>query len=404
MEVCLLSPVPTTLQSLHSQKEQSAYNRRTKRSSTNLSHLTLAPLTAKFPIGDEDELPDDERGRGSSYMEAKSIPTTPSILSRNPTSTSLNAHQRSKSHSILELEPQSFHHQPQHFSRRSHRSGKRSSQASKPSDPQEWLLRAGAAISSETRESKGQSWLVSRASSTSLTSTPDDNNEFRASPPFSHYSTPLHSRSRFASRQASRVPSRRPSRTGSRVELITPMGIRTPGRDSPDELQQKGRGSGYFGTFKHGDPSGGSHDDRDEDYDEYAQGPDFVDVDEESDENEGEEDEEMSRLTRQRGFGLGGLIDKIFGFSLFADDDDDDDHDEVGQDGKKAKDAPYGDGAQEEDHDPMTPKDESAKESAGPMFKAATQEESSEVAATKSGATAWQDATWLLSVAAKSLS
>lgn len=32
----------------------------------------------------------------------------------------------------------------------------------------DWLLRAGVLISSETRESKGQSWLVSRASSTSL--------------------------------------------------------------------------------------------------------------------------------------------------------------------------------------------------------------------------------------------
>ncbi|KAI9847519.1 MAG: hypothetical protein M1830_007357, partial [Pleopsidium flavum] len=52
-----------------------AYNRHapsTRRSHPSLNHLSLAPLTPKFPIGDADELPDPNTPSityKSSYIE-----------------------------------------------------------------------------------------------------------------------------------------------------------------------------------------------------------------------------------------------------------------------------------------------------------------------------------------------
>jgi hypothetical protein len=56
--------------------------------------------------------------------------------------------------------------------------------------------------------------------------------------------------------------------------------------------------------------------------------PDFVD---DANESSGDE-EEVARLARDRGFGLGGWMDQLLGWTLFsvdeASDDDDDDEDE----------------------------------------------------------------------------
>ena len=73
-----------------------------------------------------------------------------------------------------------------------------------------WLHRAGLAIAAEARESKGQSWLVSRESSTSLATTPigeprDLSRDVRASARSSQLT------SRFASARQSRHISRRGS-------------------------------------------------------------------------------------------------------------------------------------------------------------------------------------------------
>jgi hypothetical protein len=45
--------------------------------------------------------------------------------------------------------------------------------------------------------------------------------------------------------------------------------------------------------------------------------PDFVDPD-----DDGALDEEVSRLSKQKGFGFGGIIDRMVGFSLFNVDED----------------------------------------------------------------------------------
>jgi hypothetical protein len=45
--------------------------------------------------------------------------------------------------------------------------------------------------------------------------------------------------------------------------------------------------------------------------------PDFVDPD-----DDGALDEEVSRLSKQKGFGFGGIIDRMVGFSLLNVDED----------------------------------------------------------------------------------
>ncbi|KAK2625323.1 hypothetical protein QTJ16_005692 [Diplocarpon rosae] len=65
--------------------QHSPYSRHHSRSHTNLSHLTLAPLTSRLPLSDADALPLPS----SSYIEGRSAPTTPSILSRSSSRVSL---------------------------------------------------------------------------------------------------------------------------------------------------------------------------------------------------------------------------------------------------------------------------------------------------------------------------
>jgi hypothetical protein len=199
----------------------------------------------------------------------------------------------------------------------------------------DWLLRAGAAISSSTRESKGQSWLVSRASSTSLTRQRDEDEEelerelarereqtsrrasrrgsvvgaFDADDEFS----PLTARRSLSfgpttghgSRPTSRFGSRGNSRRGSRAQLFTPV---------------VGEREGYF-------------DQRDFTREEYIAEPDFVDMDEEAlinDENEEKNDEAIiKKLARASNIGLGGWVEKMLGWSLFAVDEDVEDEAEM---------------------------------------------------------------------------
>ncbi|KAI9815064.1 MAG: hypothetical protein M1827_002907 [Pycnora praestabilis] len=280
----------------------SIYNRHSRRSTTNLNHLSLAPLTPRFPLGDEEELPDFSiPTHRSSYIEGRSAPTTPGILSRRTSPTRHRVKQSlvvPKSKSAITLpRPRS--------SKKLHTDTTASSS--------EWLLRAGAALSTSTLESKGQSWLTTRASSTSLTGndgTRDDNLSF-ADDEFSPIST-RNSRDGFVakSRNASARNSRRGSRVGSKVEMLEPL--------TSGDLRES---EGFFQE------------------EEYLAEPDFVDVDEdvyaEEDDNDDDRDEEeVQRLTRERGFGLGGFVDRLIGWSLFSVEEDGDyeDDDEDGWD------------------------------------------------------------------------
>jgi Protein of unknown function (DUF3984) len=175
-------------------------------------------------------------------------------------------------------------------------------------DDDEWLHRAGLVIASETRESKGQSWLTSRASSTSLVQQ-GDNDDFddvfqRKTSEDGSGGSGHHSRrasrvgSKAASRVASAKQSRRGSRVGSRVDFLTPYDTRTPGGVAIES---------YF-------------------EEELAMDPDFV-------ENEDEEataaDEEIQRLAKAQAFGLGGLVDRLMGWPLFNVDEDSEDEEKL---------------------------------------------------------------------------
>ncbi|OCK85360.1 hypothetical protein K432DRAFT_377714 [Lepidopterella palustris CBS 459.81] len=311
---------------------------RSRRSFPNLHHLSLAPLSSKYHIDDSTPASPSEdpaRAPRTSYIQGKSTPSTPGILNLSPSRSKgfayegyvpstdtperdIRAIPKAKSSSALlpvpRIQPHGPHHKrkgvasvPLHLPPSRHHT-------TEPSD--EWLHRAGLAIADEMRESKGQSWLVRRASSTSLVHQSDG---FEEHPSHreghltllsgEHFAddecSPVTPRllSRFGSRAGSGVASarnsRRGSRVGSRIELIAPSGLQL-GDDQ------------YLG--------------------EEMVEPDFVEPD---DESVGDE-EEVARLARERGFGLGGWVDRLIGWTLFkveedgeeTDDDDDDDDDE----------------------------------------------------------------------------
>src|SRR3569833_582564 len=179
--------------------QHSPQGRRKNRSSTYLNHLSLAPLTTKLPLPDHDSLPESLTIGGprstlhTSYLQGKSAPATPSILARSPARSrsrdrksaaatpALLPKSRSATYlaSSTAASSSSHHRRPASGAASPNTSRRRRGAAggSESSDDtvssmhrsdSAWLLRAGAIISSETRESKGQAWLATRDSSTSL--------------------------------------------------------------------------------------------------------------------------------------------------------------------------------------------------------------------------------------------
>ncbi|TGO53870.1 hypothetical protein BCON_0116g00140 [Botryotinia convoluta] len=384
--------------------QHSPHNRRHNRSSSNLTNLTMAPLTTKLPPSNDDYFPDH-----TSYIDNRSSPTTPSILSRSSSRVSVRKPAPMnlsipKSKSSIHLAPTPLTPRPPGHrsgtttpSRHSHLRNTIAPDSLKIStfsedDPNDsdWLLRAGAMISSSTRESKGQLWLVSRASSTSLQKDDDDDaferelarerehnsrrgsrrGSFDADDEFSPLTTrrslsfgPAHNRpaSRYGSRANSRIGSRANSRRGSRAALITPM---TADKDG-----------GYFDTeFAH---------------EEYPAEPDFVDVEEEwlEDGDEARKDEAtVKKLARASRLGLGGWVENLLGWSLFA----------VEEDGEEAE------------FDTSDEKGEESSLSSRPSRH--TLDGMSDTPVTEqmpplnpNEADGWHDAAWLLSVASKVL-
>lgn len=252
----------------------------------------------------------------------------------------------------------------------------------------DWLLRAGALISSETRESKGQAWLVSRASSTSLTGQLDEDEEALerqlareresrrtsrrgsaadADDEFSPVTTRMsfgggsRSASRYGSRPTSRAQSRVQSRRGSKANLFTPLPKSEKERES------------YFGEEE-----------------DFIAEPDFVDVDEGVyEEDQAVEDEIIvKRLAKKGSLGLGVWVEKLMGWSLFAVEEDGEDTDiETSEEKTDASDA-----ASKSDH--------TQKNSLDGAGEAAVDEKLPLPGADEGG---WQDAAWLLSVATKVL-
>ncbi|KZM20055.1 uncharacterized protein EKO05_0007539 [Ascochyta rabiei] len=415
---------------------------RSRRSYPNLHNLSLAPLSSKYPLdASVPSTPDEDvsgtRTPRTSYIAQKSAPTTPGILSLSQSRSASRNGRRSKAYaydsyfmsersdvrdagdipkakSTNTLHPGvSFaeptgplehkkHHTRKHTAPLPLRMPLHRHHTSESND--DWLHRAGLAIAGETRDARGQGWLVRRESSTSLVGQSNDF-EHHASHDARHkallsgehmpdtnqgdYPTfsPRMSRagSRLQSRIGSRVPSARQSRRGSRV-------------GSRIDLAMSGL------------PSSSARHSLDTDGDEAPIEPDFV----EADEDEGPDDEEeVARLARERGFGLGGWMDALIGWTLFS----------VDEDGEVSSDEEEDGGAE---HAPSLTRDE-AKLMREVEAKRRKMERESIVAASalsvhdQAGdeggevkmdvpkppegqeAGGWQDAAWLLSVASKAL-
>lgn len=170
-----------------------------------------------------------------------------------------------------------------------------------------WLRHTGAITSALVQEGKGQSWLASRESSTSLavpeSEEDDDDDHYEEMAALNASTAKLQlaafeggspvstrvSRSGWGSRYGSRSGSRRTSRLGS------PEGTRTP---------RRGDALGYFDTHEPDLPE---------------EEPGFVGPQERNDELEAQL--EVERLTTSKTFGMGNIVDRLMHFNLFKVDE-----------------------------------------------------------------------------------
>ncbi|KAJ5133900.1 hypothetical protein N7526_005265 [Penicillium atrosanguineum] len=299
---------------------------RSRRSYPNLHHISLAPLTPRFPIDDLEPTdyfsPRDEvESPQTSYLSSVSVPSTPPILSHSR-SNSRTRHTRSKSSTRSGILSDSnlhskdvalpLHHQIKKRNGTSHHQRPYSESQASKSDA-EWMLRAGIALASSTREEKGQSWLSKRESSTSLVSMPYETESPR------HHNRTKSSSSR-KSRSGASTPalsrrnsrSRGGSRRGSRAGLAMTSMPLLSGRVSSS-------GTGTVSPEVRVQAGEGISDEESEYWDEESGSEDEDDL---SDRTLDEFDEaDLQRLTRERGFGLGTWIDRLVEWTLFGVDE-----------------------------------------------------------------------------------
>lgn len=257
----------------------------------------------------------------TSYLSSCSVPSTPPLLSHSRSASHVRLPRRSKSPARVPLSDTNLasvdasrplHHQGGGSGRkRSASSHPRLAETAGRQDS-EWLLRAGLALATSTREEKGQSWLAKRESSTSLVSEQENQAELPSQVRRSRSgrSTPA-VRSRHGSR------SRAGSGRGSRVDLSMTAIEGAPtrqyqsrkpsiGSDShdmiPDFVDDHARAEvaamygHHQGSMREEDPSFSDSE------------PDSEQIDE----------VELQRLTRERGFGLGSWIDRLVEWTLFS--------------------------------------------------------------------------------------
>jgi hypothetical protein len=418
--------------------QHASHVRRKNRSSTNLHRLTLAPLTAKFPLADADEasavanLPDHLLAIASatattSYLQGRSAPTTPGLISRSPGpysrsssrsrsraenggtatpghhpkksavkksksttqlvgSLAITSSTESSSGMIATAAPPRRKaksgyatpnpHHPYHQRRRHGGSDSLENNNNNGNNgygDSDWLLRAGAVLSTEARESKGQAWLVSRESSTSLAGMGLGMHDADVEAFERELARERAVASRMASRRGSaqlddeleekggtKRSSRRGSRSGGWSQAMTPLDHNSP-HQSHHHLHSQH--SHHHHSHHHGhdhqqehssdyfthDGSGSGHDSAHAD----TPGPDFVNLDEKleglaqdianSKNNrnaDSQDDEAVVRKLVRRG---NSSLWNMFGFTLFSvaendgeaeyeDDEDEDEDDYVGDD------------------------------------------------------------------------
>ncbi|KAI0406278.1 hypothetical protein F4802DRAFT_109010 [Xylaria palmicola] len=357
-------------------KQHANHARRKNRSSSSLNHLSLAPLTTKMPLTDAEHLAEfvdpPVYRHPSSYLQGKSAPTTPRLL-QSPSQTRSNSPRRRASTPDAASALAKSKSATQLHARRGgrHTAGDLSSLPRRRHDndrqgDSDWMLRTGALISSETRESKGQAWLLSRASSTSFAGIRDPDEEAYERELAREWELTSSRNSRRGSAvgfdediisPGSRYGSRSHSRVESRSRLRTPLE-----RVAQDD---------YFSQ---------------EFTQEDIPGPDFVGLDEkleaiELDTSKADE-ATIRRLVMRRSTGVGAWM-----WSLFAVEENDEDSDTA--------DGDLTDG----ETGSQIPRSASTIDFEG----FSSLPESRVPPPTGEEGTGWQDAAWLLSVASKVL-
>lgn len=341
--------------------------RRKNRSSTNINHLSLAPLTSKLPLKDHDALPDSSH----SYIEGRSAPTTPRFLGAAPAT----PRSRSRSHHRTPSAPSDMtksKSSTQLSNTKKPRSGTATPRRRKDQHvhhhggDSDWILRTGAMVSSEAREFKGQAWLVSRQSSTSLSGQRGGEDPFeqelareremsrRGSAAFIEDDAAVAVASNASSRTPSRFQSRSQSIVDTRSAIMTPMDR---------------NGDSYFPV-------------------DSISGPDFVNLDEKLEqlEKDSEQDDEAAirQLVREGQAGKRSWLGNMMGLSLFAVDENDESDSDAESLDEELREAARG---------ARTPR----------HVEGITMLPVETIPAPAKAEGGWNDATWLLSVATKVL-
>ncbi|PLB38923.1 DUF3984 domain-containing protein [Aspergillus candidus] len=417
---------------------------RSRRSYPSLKHVSITPLTPRFPIDgdDDDHTAKDVESAGdyfsprdetpgtptTSYLASYSVPSTPGVLSsRSPSRPRHHTRSKSASRRLAgdnNLEAQDAnqplhpdHHRHHH---RRHSSKMRSSQHHHhQSDTDgrrdaEWMLRAGIALASSTREEKGQSWLAKRESSTSLLA--DGNNldiDAPTSKPRSGRTTPA-AFSRRGSR--SRPISRRNSRPDLSMTTATTPGLEMTAASSPSGPTSAARDhqrplSGGGHTPRHSDPETRHFvpdfvDERiraemetlqRDRWDEYSSSngspsSSVIDSDDSDPDDSSIDEEEMQRLTRERGFGLGNWFDRMVEWTVFGVDEwPDETLSKSAADGQKSPVDVHNDNAAAADDE-----DDSDDDDGASLSNASESEMPVSTEKADASAGGWQDAGWLL--------
>lgn len=455
--------------------------RRKNRSAANLQHLTLAPLSTRLPLRGDDfdgtAIIDSHAyfatassihnahvhgapiRRSASYIQGRSAPTTPRLLSKSPpprsTSRPRTAADYDSEGNALTKSQSTTHlaHNSNGGTSHSTTATVRHHQRRKTDNGQtgdDWLMRAAVLVTSETREFKGQSWLTARASSTSLTGLRDAAEDLNAAlferelaREREHLEKMVGSASRQASRQASRrgsveqhdvlsplvhshmgskansrvnsrANSRAHSRVGSRVQLFTPM-------ESQHHHHRHSRDPSSGGYFEYNtagiaeDEEGGQT------------GPDFVNLDEKLEaielnqrDTSLEDEDHVRRLVKREKAGgvMGSWLGSVFGWSPLSaheagndtdeDDDeehhdDDDDDNDGGASGKRINGTAVGWSDKKGPAWATSASSRGGKKIKRTRFEgdSANATETSVPPPPKTDEGTWQDAAWLLSVASK---
>lgn len=395
--------------------QHASHVRRKNRSTTNLNRLSLAPLTSKLPLDDSTTIDDyhpEPLSAPPSYLQGKSAPTTPRLLSRSPgplprsarstsrtrgTSTPVSI-PKSKSTTHLHQKPSSASHVGQRSAQKHKKTGIVGHDGDIASaNDTDWLLRAGALISTEARESKGQAWLVSRASSVSLAgSDPERAEEEVQLAREREYFAGRHASRRGSlnaddlvpghSPSASRLGSRSQSRVGGRGGLMTPS-------------EQRRSIEGYFAQHAHHYQHAQLENDDDEHASSVA-GPDFVSLDSKLEaveaDNSHDDEADVRRLVKNGGAGGGNWFGNVLGWGLFSVEENEEESDDEG-DREAGDDDAEGEGSATEYLA------EGRRRSTARQFEGIPSPVTERIPPPKADEGGWQDAAWLLSVASKVL-